>query len=158
MDWINDHAAATWLMVAFALAALELLSMDLILIMLAIGALVGMIVALLDGPFLLALVCALGTSIGLLALIRPKLTHRLHDGPTFPVGPEALIGKVGLVLEPVAHFTPGRVKIGGDIWTARPFDEDDQIEPGVQVEVISIKGATAYVLRNKAQQAQQPES
>jgi membrane protein implicated in regulation of membrane protease activity len=150
MDWINDHAAATWLMVAIVLAGLELLSMDLILIMLSVGALVGMVVALLGGPFLLALVCAVGTSLGLLALIRPALVHRLHDGPTLKVGPEALVGKIGLVLEPVAHFAPGRVKIGGDIWTAKPFDEDDQIEPGVQVEVVTIKGATAYVLRSQA--------
>lgn len=153
MDWINDHAAAAWLMVAFGLAALELLSMDLIFIMLAIGAFVGMVVALLGGPFLLALVFALGTSLGLLALIRPKLVHRMHDGPTLAVGAAALIGKSGLVLEPVAHFAPGRVKIGGDIWTARPFDEDDQIEPGTEIEVVSIKGATAYVLRTKKQES-----
>ncbi|MGO4257099.1 NfeD family protein [Marmoricola sp. RAF53] len=156
MDWINDHAAASWLMVAIALAALELLSMDLILIMLAAGALVGMVVALLGGPFLLCLVCAVAASVGLLALIRPALVHRLHAGPDLKVGPEALIGKSGLVLEPVANFTPGRVKIGGDIWTAKPFDEDDQIEVGTHVEVVTIKGATAYVLRSKA--PQQPES
>lgn len=158
MDWINDHAAATWLMVAFALAGLELLSMDLILIMLAAGAFIGMIVALLGGPFLLALGCALATSVGLLALIRPKIVHRLHDGPTLAVGPDALIGRKALVLEPLTHFAPGRVKIGGDTWTAKPFDEDDQIEAGTEVEVISIKGATAYVLRIPTIRIQKTES
>ena len=52
-----------------------------------------------------------------------------------------------LVLETVTHAVPGRVKIGGDVWTAQPYDEDDRIEEGVTVDVVSIKGAIAYVLR-----------
>lgn len=157
MDWFNDHAAATWLMVAIGLGVLELLSMDLILIMLAAGALVGMVVTLLGGSFLVALVCALATAVGLIALIRPPLVRRLHSGPTLEVGPAALIGKTGLVLEPLSHLASGRVKIGGDVWTAKPFDEDDQIEAGVQVEVIAIKGATAYVLRSRGTGGPVPE-
>lgn len=147
MDWFSDHAAATWLMVAVGLGVLELLSMDLILIMLAAGALVGMVVTLLGGSFLVALVCALATAVGLLALIRPPLVRRLHAGPTLEVGPAALIGKRAVVLEPVSNLASGRVKIGGDVWTAKPSDEDDQIPAGVQVEVVSIQGATAYVQR-----------
>jgi membrane protein implicated in regulation of membrane protease activity len=47
----------------------------------------------------------------------------------------------------MSHVTPGRVKIGGEVWSAKPYDEDDQIEAGATVDVVSIKGATAYVLR-----------
>jgi membrane protein implicated in regulation of membrane protease activity len=147
MDWFRDHLWETWLMIAVALGVLELLSTDLILIMLAGGALVGMVVALVGAPVALQIVLALATAVGLLALIRPNMVHRLHAGPTLRTGAEALIGQRGFVLEPLSHMTPGRVKIGGEVWTAKPYDEDDQIEAGTAVDVVSIKGATAYVLR-----------
>jgi membrane protein implicated in regulation of membrane protease activity len=147
MDWFRDHLWETWLLIAVALGVLELLSTDLILIMLAGGALVGMIVALFGVPVAVQIVLALATAVGLLALVRPGVVHRLHSGPTLRTGAEALIGQRGHVLEPLSHVTPGRVKIGGEVWTAKPYDEDDQIEAGATVDVVSIKGATAYVLR-----------
>jgi membrane protein implicated in regulation of membrane protease activity len=147
MDWFSDHLWETWLMIAVALGVLELLSADLILIMLAGGALVGMVVALFGLPVAVQIVVALGAAVGLLAVIRPSMVHRLHAGPTLRTGADALIGERGFVLEPLSHATPGRVKIGGDVWTAKPYDEDDQIEAGAAVDVVSIKGATAYVLR-----------
>jgi membrane protein implicated in regulation of membrane protease activity len=147
MDWFRDHLWETWLMIAVALGVLELISTDLILIMLAGGALVGMVVALFGVPVALQIVLALVTAVGLLAVIRPSMVHRLHAGPTLRTGADALIGERGFVLEPLSHSTPGRVKIGGDVWTAKPYDEDDQIEAGATVDVVSIKGATAYVLR-----------
>lgn len=147
MDWFRDHLWETWLMIAVALGVLELLSTDLILLMLAGGALVGMVVALFGVPVGVQIVVALATALGLLALIRPSMVHRLHAGPTLRTGVEALIGERGFVLEPMSHAAPGRVKIGGEVWTAKPYDEDDQIEAGASVDVVSIKGATAYVLR-----------
>ncbi|RNL65803.1 NfeD family protein [Nocardioides marmoriginsengisoli] len=147
MDWIRDHAWESWLIAAIVLGSLELLSMDLVLIMLAGGALSAMGVALLGGPFVVAMLVGIGVSLGLLVLLRPAMVHKLHAGPTLAIGAEALIGKRALVLEPLSHAAPGRVKIGGDVWTAQPFDEDDQIEAGAQVDVVSIRGATAYVVR-----------
>jgi membrane protein implicated in regulation of membrane protease activity len=147
MDWFRDHLWETWLMVAVALGVLELLSADLILIMLAGGALVGMVLALLGLPVAVQIVVALAAAVGLLAVLRPSMVHRLHAGQTLRTGADALIGERGFVLEPISHATPGRVKIGGDVWTAKPYDEDDQIEAGAAVDVVSIKGATAYVLR-----------
>lgn len=147
MDWIRDHASETWLIAALVLVVLELLSTDLILIMLAGGAFAGMVVALSGGPFVVAMLVALGVSVALMWLVRPAVVHRLHAGPTLAVGAEALIGKRALVLQTVTHAAPGRVKIGGDVWTAQPYDEDDSIEEGAAVDVVSIKGATAYVLR-----------
>jgi membrane protein implicated in regulation of membrane protease activity len=147
MDWFRDHLWETWLMIAVALGVLELLSTDLILIMLAGGALVGMFVALFGVPVAIQIVLALATALGLLAVLRPSMVHRLHAGPTLRTGADALIGERAIVLEPLSHVSPGRVKIGGEVWTAKPYDEDDQIETGATVDVVSIKGATAYVLR-----------
>ena len=147
MDWLRDHMWETWLIVAAALAALELVSLDLVLVMLAGGALVGLITALFGAPVAVQVILALASAVGFLGVLRPSVVRRLHAGPTLRVGAEALIGQRATVLRELTHALPGRVKIGGEEWTALPYDEDDRIEPGVTVDVVSIKGATAYVLR-----------
>jgi membrane protein implicated in regulation of membrane protease activity len=147
MDWLRDHMWEAWLGLAVLFGVLELISMDLFLVMLAGGALVGAVTALLGGPPGLQVVLALVSSVALLGVIRPPVVRRLHSGPDLKTGADALIGKRATVLRELAYGTPGRVKIGGDEWTAEPYDEDDRIEPGELVDVVQIKGATAYVLR-----------
>jgi membrane protein implicated in regulation of membrane protease activity len=147
MDWLGDHIWAGWLALAVLFGVLELVSLDLFLAMLAGGALVGAVTALLGGSVPLQVILSLVSSVALLGFIRPSVVHRLHSGPTLKVGAEALIGKRATVLRELTHGTPGRVKIGGDEWTAVPYDEDDRIEAGEVVDVVQIKGATAYVLR-----------
>ncbi len=147
MDWLSDNLWAGWLGLAVLFGSLELISLDLFLAMLAGGALVGAVTDLLGGTLPLQIILALVSSVALLGLVRPSVVHRLHSGPTLKVGAEALIGKRATVLRELTHATPGRVKIGGDEWTAVPYDEDDRIEAGEVVDVVQIKGATAYVLR-----------
>ncbi len=149
MDWLNEYAWAAWLTAAVALGALELVSLDLFLVMLAGGALVGALTDLIGFSFPVQAVMALISSVGLLALLRPSVVRRLHGGgPDLRVGADALIGQRATVLRELAHGTPGRVKIAGEEWTAEPYDEDDRIEAGETVDVVQIKGATAYVLRH----------
>ena len=147
MDWLRDHMWEAWLGLAVLFGVLELISMDLFLVMLAGGALVGAVTAMLGGPPGLQIVLALVSSVALLGILRPTVVRRLHAGPDLKTGAEALIGKRATVLRELAYGTPGRVKIGGEEWTAEPYDEDDRIEPGELVDVVQIKGATAYVLR-----------
>jgi len=147
MDWLRDHMWEAWLGLAVLFGVLELVSLDLFLVMLAGGALVGAVTALLGGPVVLQVVLALISSVALLGVIRPTVVRRLHSGPDLKTGADALIGKRATVLRELAYGTPGRVKIGGEEWTAEPYDEDDRIEPGELVDVVQIKGATAYVLR-----------
>jgi membrane protein implicated in regulation of membrane protease activity len=147
MDWLSDHMWESWLALAVLFGVLELLSLDLFLVMLAGGALIGAVTALLGGPIALQVILALVSSVALLGLIRPSVVRRLHSGPDLRTGAEALIGKRATVLRELAHGTPGRVKIGGEEWTAEPYDEDDRIEAGEVVDVVQIKGATALVLR-----------
>ncbi len=147
MDWLGEQAWASWLGLAVLLGALELVSLDLFLVMLAGGAVVGALTALMGGPIALQVVLALISSVALLGVIRPNVVRRLHGGPDLKTGADALIGKRATVLRELAYGTPGRVKIGGEEWTAEPYDEDDRIEIGALVDVVQIKGATAYVLR-----------
>ncbi|MCX6396109.1 MAG: NfeD family protein [Propionibacteriales bacterium] len=149
MDWFRDNMWATWLVIATVFGVLELVSMDLILIMLAGGALVGMLVAFTTDVFAVQMLVSIGAAVALLALLRPGMVKRLHAGPTLAIGAEALIGKRADVLVELSRIAPGRIKIEGEVWTAQPFDEDDRIELGASVEVVSIKGATAFVVRSQ---------
>ena len=141
-EWFEAWQA--WLALAVVLGALELFTLDLILLMLAAGALVGMVTALAGLPEPVQVLAALTASVAALGLVRPSVVKRLHGGPTLVLGHDALVGKQGLVVERVTSQS-GQVKIGGEVWTARPYDEDQVIEPGATVDVFVIKGATALV-------------
>ena len=147
MEWISENLPEAWLLAAVGLAVVELVSLDLIFVMLAVGCIVGMLAALLGAPGAVTLVLALGSAVGLIAFLRPGLVKSLHAGPDLQTGPAALIGHPVQVLTMLAPGQPGRVKIGGDEWTAAPYDEFDEIEPGERAEVVEIRGATAYVRR-----------
>jgi membrane protein implicated in regulation of membrane protease activity len=145
MDWIGDHVAGVFLALAIALGIAELFSLDLILLMLALGALVGMVSALLGAGFALAAILAAVASVACLAVVRPPLVKKLHSGPELSLGHGKLVGQQGIVTERITGLEAGRVKLAGEIWTARPYDETLAIEPGSTVEVLEIRGATAYV-------------
>jgi membrane protein implicated in regulation of membrane protease activity len=145
VEWLGDHLWAAWLVLAVALGAAEMVSLDLILLMLAVGAVVGALVAVAGLPFVLQVLLAAGGATAMLALVRPNLVHRLHAGPELVTGHNRLVGQQGVVTEQLSAHTTGRVKVGGEVWSAAPYDETLTIAPGAVVEVFAIRGATAYV-------------
>lgn len=145
MRWLGEHAWQTWLGLAIVLAGLEMLSLDLILIMLAAGAVVGMILAVAGLPVAVQILAAGAAAVAALALVRPKMAQRMHGGPALEIGHGKLVGTQGRVTEEITPLNAGRVKLGGEIWTALPYDEMTSINPGDTVEVLAIRGATAYV-------------
>jgi membrane protein implicated in regulation of membrane protease activity len=146
MDWdsIRDNAWAVWLGLSMVLGVAELASLDLVLLMLAVGALAGMGAALVGLEVWLQVVAAAAASIAMLAFVRPSFVKRLHSGPDLQHGFAGLVGKEGVA---VAEVTAdgGQVKLAGEIWTARPYDEYAVIPVGARVQVFEIRGATAYV-------------
>jgi membrane protein implicated in regulation of membrane protease activity len=145
MDWIREHLTETWLAVAVLLGVAEMFSLDLVLAMLATGALAGMLTSLATDVVAVQAVVALIVAVGMLAVVRPSLARRLHTGPELRLGHGKLVGTQGTVTETVTAFAPGRVRLAGEIWTAQPYDETLSIEPGETVEVFEIRGATAFV-------------
>ncbi|WP_296605603.1 NfeD family protein [Nocardioides sp.] len=145
MDWLSEHAWAAWLGIAAVLGMAELVSLDLVLIMLAVGALAGMATAAVGAAFAIQVIVAGITAVGMLAIVRPSLVARLHQGPELRLGAAKLVGQRAVVTEQITGLAVGQIKIGGEIWTAAPYDEHDIIEPGATVEVFEIRGATAYV-------------
>jgi membrane protein implicated in regulation of membrane protease activity len=145
VEWLGDHLWAAWLVLAVALGVAEMTSLNLILIMLAVGAVVGALVALAGLPFALQLLLAAGSSVAMLALVRPNLVRKLQVGPDLVTGTKKLVGQTGVVTEELSAHHPGRIKLAGEIWSACPYDESMTIAPGATVEVFEIRGATVYV-------------
>jgi membrane protein implicated in regulation of membrane protease activity len=113
--------------------------------MLAMGAAAGMVTSLATDLVVVQFLVAILTSLGMLALVRPNLVRRLHTGPELRLGHTKLIGTQGTVTRTITALNPGEVKLSGQEWTAQPYDETLTIEPGETVEVLEIRGATAYV-------------
>jgi len=133
-----------WLIVAAAFAVGEVATLGLVLGFVAVGAVLAAAVALVGGGLALQLVALLVGAIALLALVRPVAARHLHPPHAIRTGAAALVGARAVVLERVdAH--DGRVKINGEVWSARAYDENQVIEPGATVEVFEIRGATALV-------------
>lgn len=145
MDWLNEYAWAVWLALSIGLGAAELASLDLVLAMLAVGAIAAMITALTGLGVIVQVLIGLATATAMLALVRPPLIHRLHEGPDLTLGHDKLIGRQAEVTEPITGLRPGRIRIAGEIWSAEPYDETLTIEPGQPVEILQIRGATALV-------------
>lgn len=145
MEWFREHAWETWLGIAVLLGVAEMFSLDLVLAMLAAGALVGMVAAVLDLHVAIQVLAAAGASLAALGLLRPSMVKRLHGGPELQLGHGKLVGKQGVVLEELSGLAPGRVRLGGEVWTAEPYDDTTTISTGETVEVLEIRGATAIV-------------
>lgn len=141
-------AALIWLIVAVALAGAEALTGDMFLLMLGGGALSAATVSwLTHWPLWVPGAVFLAVSVALLVLVRPALRRRLTPPPGVGTGVEALSGRTALVLDRVAG-DQGRVKLGGEVWTARVFNDGDVYQPGEQVTVMQIDGATAVVWKS----------
>jgi membrane protein implicated in regulation of membrane protease activity len=143
-DWLGDNAWAGWLGAAALLAVAELLSMDFVLLMLAIGLAGGAVADVLGGPLALQVLVAVIVAMGTLVFVRPSVVRRLHHGPEITTGHAALVGRSAVVTEQVSA-QGGLVKLAGEIWTARPFDDSLVIPEGSTVDVFEIEGATAVV-------------
>ena len=133
-----------WLIVAAALGVAELMTTTFALGLIAVAAIVaaGAGALGLGLPFqLLAFVAASGAGLG---FVLPIARRHVRQPPLLKTGPAALVGRPAQVLEEVTG-QGGRVRIGGEVWSARSYDEDLVIPPGRTVDVMQIEGATALV-------------
>ncbi len=138
-------AAVVWLIIGVLLIAAEALSGEFVLVMLGAAALAAAGSAALSAPVWVDVLVFAVTSLSLVTLARPVLKRRLQPPEITRTNAEALLGGQGVVVETVdAHR--GQVKLRGEVWSARAFDESEVLEPGRAVTVMHIAGATAVVL------------
>ena len=136
---------AIWLIIAAALAAGEVATSGLFILgPLAVAALLAAIASAVGlgilAPFIVFIVAAIAS----LWVLRPIARRHVRMPAAMRTGTAALVGGRALVLQRVdAHG--GQVKIGGEVWSARAFFDEQVLEPGSNVEVAKIEGATALV-------------
>jgi membrane protein implicated in regulation of membrane protease activity len=136
-----------WLIAAGGFAAGEMhLQTGFYLAPFALGATVAAVVALAGTGAIVSLVCFIAVAMLSLTLLRPIAARHMKVPPRIRTGTAALIGKQAVVLERIANGEGmGTVKIDGEVWTARSYNDDEVIERGAKVDVVEIKGATALV-------------
>jgi len=134
-----------WLVVALVLGVLEMVTGGtFVLIMLAGGALAGSVASVVtDNPFVPWLVFA-AVSVGLLVALRPVAARHTRQPMQLRSGVDRLLGQPAEVLAEVSGHD-GRVKLHGEIWSAKAFDGQTVFAPGQTVHVLQIEGATALV-------------
>ncbi|WP_103884205.1 NfeD family protein [Actinacidiphila yanglinensis] len=113
--------------------------------MFAVGAIGGAVTAGLGGGIVVQVVVFVLVSVALLVFVRP-LAYRNRQRPDQRSGVEALKGKQAVVLERVDGGAGGRIKLAGEIWSARSLEHDRVFDPGQHVDVVEIDGATAVVM------------
>ena len=140
MDWV------VWIVAAALLAIGEVATTSFVLGPLALAAAIAGIVAALGAGILAQLVVFALCSFGSLLVLRPIAVRHLRTPAALRTGTAALPGSHALVLDRVDDLG-GRVKIGGEVWSARAFVDGEVFEEGARVEVAKIEGATALVYK-----------
>jgi membrane protein implicated in regulation of membrane protease activity len=135
-----------WLILAVVFGVGEILTLGFFLAPFAGGAAVAAVVSAAGAPTAAALAVFLVIAIGLLLALRPLARAHRRLPPSIRTGTAALVGKQATVLERIANGEGvGCVRLDGEVWTARAYDDDETFEAGTRVQVIEIRGATALV-------------
>jgi membrane protein implicated in regulation of membrane protease activity len=137
-DWV------LWLIAAVVFGIGEVLTAGFFLAPFAIGAAIATAVSAAGAGFVISGLVFLVVSAVALAGLRPIARRHMKLPAQLRTGTAALVGRHATVLEQVSE-SGGCVRLDGEVWTARPYDEDEIIEPGTRVHVMEIRGATALV-------------
>jgi membrane protein implicated in regulation of membrane protease activity len=136
-----------WLVAALVLGVGEMHAQGFVLAPLALGALGAAGAGLVGLGAAVSVLVFLVLSMGVLRLLRPLALSHQHRPRTLRTGAAALVGQSAVVVERIANDEGvGSVRIDGEIWTARSFDDGAVIGAGETVEVVAIRGATALVI------------
>ncbi len=139
--------AAVWTIIAVGLCVGELLTLNLVLLMLGGAALAAGATAFVTGALVPQLVAFMAASLLLLAGVRP-LARRHLEVAELPSGTARLPGRAAVVVERVSEDS-GQVRVDGELWRARPFSGGPELPAGTAVVVASVEGATLHVYQKE---------
>ncbi|MFF1309098.1 NfeD family protein [Streptomyces sp. NPDC058307] len=143
---MNDINAWVWWLVGAAALGIPLVVTAMPEFgMLAVGAVAASVAAGLGGDIVVQVLVFAVVSVALIAVVRPIATRHRSQRPQLATGIDALKGKQAVVLERV-DSAGGRIKLAGEIWSARSLDTGRAFEVGQEVDVVDIEGATAIVM------------
>ena len=135
-----------WVVAAVVLVIAEATTTAFVSIYFGFAALVTALAAVIGLPVALQLVVFGAVSVGSMALTRPALRRAVGRSGGIRTGVDAMQGKIGVVVRPIAELEPGQVKVGGETWTARSFYDGESISEGARIEVVRVEGVTALVI------------
>jgi membrane protein implicated in regulation of membrane protease activity len=145
MSWFADNGWLAWVGLALVLGAIEVVSVAFVFVMLAGGALAGAVAAAIGVGFPGQVIVAVTVGTALLLMVRPMIkSHFMVPEGNGDIGAVAQVGRTALVLQTVTEHD-GRVKLGGETWSARTAPNTAACLPGQEVRVVSLEGATAIV-------------
>ena len=134
-----------WAIVAIGLAVGEIFTPGLFFLgPLAVAAVVSAAAAAIGAGIAIQVIVFAGASLASLAVLRPLARAHLRMPPAMRTGTAALVGTRAVVVQRVDD-SGGRIRLGGEEWSARAYVPDQVFEAGTSVEVAEIKGATALV-------------
>ena len=133
-----------WMIAAGALAVGEIFSLSFFLGPIAVAAALAALAALAGAGTAVQIIVFILASAASLLVLRPVARRHLQQPAQIRTGTAALIGEGAVVIDQVGR-DGGTVKLKGEVWSARSYDEDDVMEPGARVHVMKIEGATALV-------------
>jgi membrane protein implicated in regulation of membrane protease activity len=134
-----------WVLVAVALAVGEVLTPGLFFlgpVALAAGA--AAVADLLGAGTIGSLVVFIVCSIASLAILRPVARRHIRLPAISRTGTDALVGRKAVVTRQV-DGAGGRIRVGGEEWSARSYLGDQVLVEGQTVDIVQIEGATALV-------------
>lgn len=135
-----------WVILAVVFSAGEIVTTSFFLAPFGIGAAAAAIVAALGAGLVASAAVFILVSVLMLLFVRPIARAHLNTPPHIRTGTAALVGRRAMVIERISNDeSVGSVRIDGDVWTARAYDDDEVIEAGRPVTVVEIRGATALV-------------
>ncbi len=147
IDHVNDIDAWVWWLVGAAALGIPLVVTAMPEFgMFGVGAVAAAVTAGIGGGVVVQVLVFVVVSVALIAVVRPIATRHRSTLPQLATGIDALKGKQAVVLERVDGSGDGRIKLAGEIWSARSLDADRAYEPGQEVDVVEIEGATAIVI------------
>jgi membrane protein implicated in regulation of membrane protease activity len=133
-----------WMIAAGVLAVGEMLTVSFFLGPIAVAAVTAAIVALAGGGVALQWIVFTAMAGASLLVLRPIARRHLRMPAQLRTGAAALVGASAVVIDRVDR-DGGTIRLKGEVWSARSYDEDHAFEPGARVEVMRIDGATALV-------------
>ncbi len=137
-------AWVVWMIAAGVLAVGEMFTLSFFLGPIAVAAVLAAVAALAGAAVALQVVIFTVAAAASLLVLRPVARRHLHTPAQIRTGTAALVGESAVVIDRV-DADGGTVKLKGEVWTARVYDEDEVLEPGARVHVMKIEGATALV-------------
>jgi membrane protein implicated in regulation of membrane protease activity len=135
-----------WVVIAVALLIAEATTSAFVAIYFGLAAMAAAAIAAAGLDVAVQLIAFAALSVGSLALTRPALKRAAGSGGGIRTGVDGMQGRIGVVTRAIAELEPGQVKVGGEMWTARCFYDEEPIAVGSRVEVVKVEGVTALVI------------